>query len=266
MKPNLRFVRYAGDWCVFIVRGSQRFALRLRDDIQSFLRQSAGLELLVEKTRITHVRDGFDFLGFRLCRETGQRGVEVPKIKVGEKAKKNIRLRLDEALRYRPQQESMTLRVQRASMLVRGWREYFRIAHDLSGMANDFDCHAFWSATKAGCRKFDISTAKCLKRFYRHGRFIVGDLELARFSGTPLKLDYRGPEEYRPGKGVYLEDHECEANHYFKESRRVWCDGVSLVPPHRFCRSRFSNNMLNALAFNALHILWIMHEQKREPV
>ena len=38
-----------------------------------------------------------------------------------------------------------------------------------------------------------------------------------------MKLDYRGPAEYIPGRGTYLEDHECEPNHYFKESRRT-CD------------------------------------------
>ncbi len=33
-RPNVRFVRYADDWCVFITRASKHYAQRLRDQIQ----------------------------------------------------------------------------------------------------------------------------------------------------------------------------------------------------------------------------------------
>ena len=220
-RPNVRFVRYADDWCVFITRGTKRLAAALRDDIRDFLKDAAGLELSAEKTHITHVKDGFNFLGFRLCRETGQRGVEVPKIKVGEKAKQSIHLRLDEALRYRPQQESLSLRVQRASMLIRGWREYYRIAHDLSVVASNLDFHAFWATVKAACRKLDLSTAQCLKRYCRESRFVVGEgCVLERISGCGMKLDYRNPEVYVPGKGIYLEDLEFEDRPPYREAKQ----------------------------------------------
>lgn len=220
-RPEVRFARYADDWCVFITRGSKRFASILRDEIQQFLKAECALELSIEKTHITHVRDGFNFLGFRLAREVGQSGRQVPKIKIGEKALRNIRLRLDEALRYRPQQESMTVRVQRASMVVRGWREYFRVAHDLSNVAGSLDHYALWSAVKAACRKFDIPSGKCFKTYYRNGMFVVADdCRLTQFSGTAMKLDYRGPEEYVPGNSVYPEDDELEPRRFFSETNR----------------------------------------------
>ena len=62
-EPNLRFTRYADDWCVFITRASKGYAMGVREKIRGFLRCECGLELSEEKTRITHVRDGFDFLG-----------------------------------------------------------------------------------------------------------------------------------------------------------------------------------------------------------
>jgi len=210
-RPNMRFVRYADDWCVFITRGSKQYASVLRDDIRNFLRKAAGLELSAEKTRITHVMDGFDFLGFTLCREVGQRGVEVPKIKIGEKAKKNVWRRLEEVLRFCPQQNSITMRVIRANQVIRGWSEYFRVSHDLSRMAGRLDDHALWTTVKAICRKFDIRKGQCFKRYYRNSTIVIdGDCRLQKFSGTPMKLDYRGPEDYVPGRGVYLEDHEWE--------------------------------------------------------
>ncbi len=220
-KPNVRFVRYADDWCVFITRDNKDSAERLRGEIRDFLRAEAGLELSEEKTHITHVRDGFDFLGFRISRGIGKGGNEVAKVKVGERARKDIRARLDEALRFRSQQESLTLRINRASMLIVGWSNYFSHAHNIARVSAKLDHYALWAAIKATCRKFDISTAKCMKRYYRHCRFVVDeDCRLARFSSVKMKMWQVKPKEYVPGGGEYLEDHECDADRYFHESAR----------------------------------------------
>ena len=92
--PNIRFARYADDWCVFLTRCNRQYAERLRDEIRDFLRETCGLELSAEKTRITHVRDGYDFLGFNISVGVGKAGKIVPKIKVGRKAIANIQTRL----------------------------------------------------------------------------------------------------------------------------------------------------------------------------
>ena len=220
-RRNVRFVRYADDWCVFITRASKQYAAAIRDEIRDFIKDTAGLELSAEKTKITHVGDGFDFLGFRLSRGTGQRGVTVPKIKIGDKAKKSVRLRLSEALRYRPQQESIALRIKRASHLIRGWREYYRIAHDFSRHTGKLDNHAFWDAVKAISRKSDMTTAQSLKRHYRRGRLTCGDGNtLEKFSDASMKLDYRGPKEYVPGGEAYLDDFDDQSTFTYRETKR----------------------------------------------
>ncbi len=212
-KPDVRFARYADDWCVFVTRGSKQYAERLRDKIRDFLRAACGLELSVEKTHVTHVRDGFDFLGFRLIMGAGRSGTNVPKILLGKKAIPNLKERLEDALRRRPHQESVALRVQRASAVVRGWSEYYRIAHDFPRRASTLDHHAFWIAVKAICRKLDITTAQAVKRYGTRGRIRVGEsCELHRFSGIPMKLDYRGPEAYEPGKSVTETDADLDVS------------------------------------------------------
>ncbi|MGD8453639.1 MAG: group II intron reverse transcriptase/maturase [Phycisphaerae bacterium] len=222
-RPNVRFVRYADDWCVFVTRASRRYAETLRDDIREFLRRECGLELSVEKTHVTHVQDGYDFLGFRLSYEIGQGGKRVPKIKVGLKALANVKQRLHDALRNRPHQESVALRLQRGSAVVRGWSEYFRIAHNFTDLAGTLDHHALWIALKGICRKFDIPTGTAMKRYYRRGGLQVDDLcRLETFSGFSMKLDYRGPEPYMPGQGDYETDAEMEAAFaQFNERRRL---------------------------------------------
>jgi RNA-directed DNA polymerase len=62
-KGNCALIRYADDW-LLLTNGSKAEAYRLRDEFQTFLRDELKLDLSVEKTQITHVNDGFDFLGF----------------------------------------------------------------------------------------------------------------------------------------------------------------------------------------------------------
>ena len=210
---NVRFARYADDWCVFLTRCSRKRAELLRDEIRTFLWETCGLELSAEKTRITHVRDGYDFLGFNVALDIGKSGALVPKLRVGRKALTNIQIRLGEALRFRPMQESISVRLARTSAVIRGWSNYFRTAHNFSQVAHGLDHQAYWIAVKAICKKEGISTAQCLRRY--RVRDTIGVHEhcaLAQFQDTTSTYYCPSPEPYQPGcQQPYLEDDEWEA-------------------------------------------------------
>ena len=76
------------------------------------------------------MRDGYDFLGFNISVGVGKSGNLVPKVRVGRKAITNIQPRLGEVLRYRPMQESISVRLECGSAVIRGWSNYFKIAHN----------------------------------------------------------------------------------------------------------------------------------------
>jgi RNA-directed DNA polymerase len=69
-----RLIRYSDDF-VIMVHGTQAQAETLKADTATLL-ASQGLRLSEAKTHITHVDDGFDFLGFRIQRR--QREGETP--------------------------------------------------------------------------------------------------------------------------------------------------------------------------------------------
>jgi RNA-directed DNA polymerase len=48
-RPNIRFARYADDWCVFVTRATRRYVERLRQEIRNFRKETCGLELSAEK-------------------------------------------------------------------------------------------------------------------------------------------------------------------------------------------------------------------------
>lgn len=209
---NVRFARYADDWCVFLTRCNRRHAERLRDEIRTFLRKHCGLELSAEKTRITHVRDGYDFLGFHISLDVGKSGKLVPKLKVGHKAITNIHRRLGRALRYRPAQESISVRLERASSVIRGWSNYFKHAHNFAQVAHRLDHDAYWITVKAICKKEGISTAKCLRRYsLRNTLGVHEECKLARFQDTASTYYCSSPKPYEPGRGLYPDDEDWEA-------------------------------------------------------
>ena len=222
-RTNIRFVRYADDWCVFISRGSKRLAENLRNEIYDFLGRECGLRLSQEKTLITHIRDGFDFLGFRLILRKGKAGKHVPKIKVGKKGIENLKKRINEEVRQVAQFTSISARIFRASLVIKGWGAYYCLAHNYMKVAADMDHYIFWTLVKAICRKQNIPTGKCMKQHYRRGTITYkGEEYLARLHDRPRKLGTQMPAPYLPG-GINVYEPDCELEddrHYSVELNR----------------------------------------------
>jgi RNA-directed DNA polymerase len=122
--PNYRLVRYADDWCL-LVAGTKADAESLREEIAGVL-STMGLRLSPEKTLITHIDEGLDFLGWRIQRHkkrgAGKYYVYVYPAKkalvaVVAKAKaicrRNMNLSLGDLLRL-------------LNRMLRGWTAYFK--------------------------------------------------------------------------------------------------------------------------------------------
>jgi RNA-directed DNA polymerase len=69
-KYEVHAVRYADD---FVIIGATKELLEndIKPAIAEFLAER-GLELSLEKTRVTHIEKGFDFLGFNICKYQGK--------------------------------------------------------------------------------------------------------------------------------------------------------------------------------------------------
>jgi RNA-directed DNA polymerase len=63
---NWKLIRYADD-LVLMVSGDRRHAGELRQEVAAVL-APLGLRLAPEKTRVVHIDEGFDFLGYHIRR------------------------------------------------------------------------------------------------------------------------------------------------------------------------------------------------------
>jgi retron-type reverse transcriptase len=64
---NGALIRYADDF-LLLTNGSKAEAMRLKNEFKTFLEEELQVELSKEKTHITHVNEGVDFLGFHVQR------------------------------------------------------------------------------------------------------------------------------------------------------------------------------------------------------
>jgi RNA-directed DNA polymerase len=136
---NCALIRYADDW-LLLTNGSKQEAYRLRDEFQSFLAERLKLELAVEKTHVTHVNDGFNFLGFQVRRYLS--GHDRPKLLVtpSAKAQQCLKAKIKEMTARRRFRDSPLLKFGALNAVLRGWITYSRHSN-AKDTAKDLD---FW--------------------------------------------------------------------------------------------------------------------------
>jgi len=131
---NLNFIRYADD---FIVTGKNDYILStVKDVIQLFLRER-GVWLSEEKTKITHINQGFDFLGFNLRKYNGKLLIKPSKASIAD-----FWLKIREIFR-KCRAHNADVLISRLNPVIRGWSNYYR--HVVSASIFQRLNHLIWS-------------------------------------------------------------------------------------------------------------------------
>jgi len=181
---NFRLVRYADDFVV-LVTGEKEHAEALQAVVADVL-APMGLRLSAEKTRVVHIDDGFDFLGFniRRMRKRGSRKSYVY-TKPSTKAVASIKGRV-RAMTYRH-----TLHLDPGYLMdylgrvLRGWATYFR--HGVSKRTfNAIDSYAWERITAWLRKKHRIGWPELRRRFCLPGTWrLAHDGRRFRGAATP---------------------------------------------------------------------------------
>ena len=121
--PNYRLVRFADDWCL-VIAGNRADAETLPEEAAQVL-STMGLRLSPEKTLITHIDEGLNFLGWRVERHRkkgttrrfvytfpSKKALPAVKDKVRTLCRQDVNLPL-EVLHW-------------LNRMLRGWTAYFR--------------------------------------------------------------------------------------------------------------------------------------------
>jgi RNA-directed DNA polymerase len=133
---KVHVVIYADD---FIITGKSKELLenKVMPAVMNFLKVR-GLELSPEKTRITHIDDGFDFLGFNVRKYNGKLLIKP--------SKKNVKAFLDnvrDIMKSKRGSKTEVL-IHTLNPKIRGWANYFR--HGVSKVTFGYVDHCIFQA------------------------------------------------------------------------------------------------------------------------
>src|SRR5947207_641431 len=93
----------------------------------SCLRDQRGLELSAEKTHITHVSDGCDFLGFTVKRYADRtRGRSDLIIRPSEKSVMKLKAKIKAMTKRGTTLDAVRDKIEAMNVLLRGWANYYR--------------------------------------------------------------------------------------------------------------------------------------------
>ena len=182
-----RLIRYADDF-VALVAGTRAHAEDLQKESAAVLRPM-GLRLSETKTKIVHIDEGFNFLGYRIQRHrkrgTGTRFVYTYPSKPALAAVK-ARVR---TLTQSSRNQSLEVLLHRLNPVLRGWTNYFR--HGVSKATFDYLRAIVWRRVVSWLRrKHQHRNWKWLRRRYLPGwwptegegaLFNTGAVEVTRY-------------------------------------------------------------------------------------
>jgi len=191
--PNYRLVRYADDWCL-VISGTQADAEALREEIAEIL-STMGLRLSPEKTVITHIDEGLDFLGWRIQRHR-KRGTDRYYVYTypARKALGAVMGKVKTCCRRMDTNQPLDVLLRRLNPVLRGWCAHFRPGVSSATFAY---LSAYTWARVIGWvrRKHRRITWKGLRRRYCAGGWWPGTTERVLFNPAKVpttRYRYRG--------------------------------------------------------------------------
>ena len=140
--PKVNFARYADDFIV-TAKSKELLENEVLPVIQTFL-EERGLELSKEKTKITHIDEGFDFLGQTLCKFKGKLLIRP--------AKKNLHVFLTKVRKLANDNKQATAghMVMLLNPVIRGWANYHKhvVSKEIYGSVDNAIFKTLWQWAK----------------------------------------------------------------------------------------------------------------------
>lgn len=196
-QANFIHVRYADDF-VILCNGTKAQAESMKEELHAFLDQRLRLKLSKEKTKITHLNDGFKFLGYWIQRSLGGKGM-VTKLSIPKEAVDTFLNKLKDATSPATHKDSVNFKILSLNRIISGWCQYYRYTSKASRPFHKVGYRIFWYMGHWLGRKFRMTMPQVMRRYYRQNSFAT-DLYRLRlpqeFSSTIYKVSVRKPNPY----------------------------------------------------------------------
>jgi RNA-directed DNA polymerase len=138
----------------------------MKEELKQVLDQM-GLKLSEEKTKVTHITEGFKFLGYWITRSIGGRGKMTPKVLIPDSAIKRFQHATRRILAPNTTKEAAVAKIQAMNQLTRGWCQYYRSTSSPSDIFGKLSHELIWDMTHWLGRKYKLSGPKVMQTYKR---------------------------------------------------------------------------------------------------
>ena len=192
-RPVFFPIRYADDFVV-LVSGTYEDALREKETLARYLKDAAKLDLSVEKTRITAIEKGFEFLGHRVRMKWDNRYGFTPRIEIPKRKVLDIRYRIKQWTSRNTTAWPLAKLLRKINPILRGWANFYRFCAGAKTILCDLDWYAGDRIWRWMTKKYPKAGARKIMRFcerirgrrnWREGKeelFLMGRLKVERYS------------------------------------------------------------------------------------
>lgn len=204
---NFVYIRYADDW-VILSNGTKAQVEELKRELTEFLATELKLKLSEDKTKITHLNDGFKFLGFWIQRCVGKDGVMTTKVLIPKEAVDKVMDKITATTDPSTHNDSVNAKIQAINKIIGGWCRYYQYASIVSRAFSKVEHHTFWSMAHWLGRKFKIKMPDVLRRFGVDG--ITNDkyhlTRATEFKALTYKKRFLKPNPYITSENIQREE------------------------------------------------------------
>jgi hypothetical protein len=177
-KANYQYARYADDFVV-LCNGTKAEAIAMREELQQFLEKQLKLKLSMEKTKVTHINDGYQFLGYVIKRTTSERGKEVVKLHIPESAVRRITEKIRRSTAPSTIHHSVNTKIIALNRIIGGWCRYYQYASSPARKFSKIDQITYWAMAHWLAKKYKTSIPVVIRRFNK-GPFWATDTRSLR--------------------------------------------------------------------------------------
>jgi RNA-directed DNA polymerase len=158
--------------------GTKAHAETMRQELYEFLKSELMLELSMEKTRVTHASEGFEFLGFLIDHNIVGTGKWAPRIRIPMRAVEKVRGKIRAALAPNTHNDSVRLKILGLNRIIGGWCRYYQTSSSPSSQFSKlghetFELMAHWLG-----RKYQMSMPRVMRAFRKGNTLGTGSLTL----------------------------------------------------------------------------------------
>jgi group II intron reverse transcriptase/maturase len=166
IRPRTVYVRYADDFVIVLRNMPQSVAQRIKQRLTEWLRDSLRLELSPEKTLVTHISDGFVFLGYKFAARKRD-PLRMPSVKMMipyDAAAANVETVRDICSKQGLSEAEV---IRKINSTLRGWMMYYSCVSTTAKVFNYVPHKTFWAYASYVSRKHRLTIKQAAQRWVR---------------------------------------------------------------------------------------------------